>query len=135
METRAIRSLTVSVVGIGCNNFGRRIDEAASRAVVDAALDEGITLFDTADTYGVGQSEEFLGRALGPRARRRGHRDEVRHGRRHQAAEGRERGVDRDGASKEACDGWGPTASTCTNCTRPTTRLRSTRRSKRSTDS
>jgi aryl-alcohol dehydrogenase-like predicted oxidoreductase len=67
METRTIGSLTVSVVGVGCNNFGRRIDEAASRAVVDAALDEGITLFDTADTYGVGESEEFLGRALGSR--------------------------------------------------------------------
>jgi aryl-alcohol dehydrogenase-like predicted oxidoreductase len=67
METRTIGSLTVSVVGVGCNNFGRRIDEAASRAVVDAALDEDITLFDTADTYGVGQSEEFLGRALGSR--------------------------------------------------------------------
>ena len=71
METRTIGSLTVSVVGVGCNNFGRRIDENASRAVVDAALDEGITLFDTADTYGVGESEEFLGRALGSR------RDEV----------------------------------------------------------
>lgn len=71
METRTIRSLTVSVVGVGCNNFGRRIDAAASRAVVDTALDQGITLFDTADTYGGGQSEEFLGRALGPR------RDEV----------------------------------------------------------
>jgi aryl-alcohol dehydrogenase-like predicted oxidoreductase len=67
METRTIGSLTVSVVGVGCNNFGRRIDETAARAVVDAALDEGITLFDTADTYGVGQSEEFLGRALGAR--------------------------------------------------------------------
>src|SRR4051812_7524732 len=67
METRAIGSLTVSVVGIGCNNFGRRIDEAASRAVVEAALDEGITLFDTADTYGEGQSEEFLSRALASR--------------------------------------------------------------------
>ncbi len=67
METRTIGSLTVSVVGVGCNNFGRRIDEAASRAVVDAALDEDLTLFDTADTYGVGQSEEFLGKALGSR--------------------------------------------------------------------
>jgi aryl-alcohol dehydrogenase-like predicted oxidoreductase len=67
METRTIGSLTVSVVGVGCNNFGRRMDQAAARAVVDAALDEGITLFDTADTYGVGQSEEFLGQALGSR--------------------------------------------------------------------
>jgi aryl-alcohol dehydrogenase-like predicted oxidoreductase len=67
MDTRTIGSLTVSLVGVGCNNFGRRIDETASRAVVAAALDEGITLFDTADTYGNGQSEEFLGRALGSR--------------------------------------------------------------------
>jgi aryl-alcohol dehydrogenase-like predicted oxidoreductase len=67
METRTIGSLTVSLVGVGCNNFGRRMDETAARAVVDAALDEGITLFDTADTYGVGESEEFLGWALGSR--------------------------------------------------------------------
>jgi aryl-alcohol dehydrogenase-like predicted oxidoreductase len=67
METRTIASLSVSVVGLGCNNFGRRIDEAAARAVVDAAFEHGITLFDTADTYGQGLSEEFLGRALGSR--------------------------------------------------------------------
>jgi aryl-alcohol dehydrogenase-like predicted oxidoreductase len=67
MDTRTIGSLTVSLVGLGCNNFGRRIDEAAARAVVDAALDAGITLFDTADTYGLGQSEEFLAKALGAR--------------------------------------------------------------------
>ena len=52
MENRTIGSLTVSLVGLGCNNFGRRIDEAATQAVVDAALDAGITLFDTADIYG-----------------------------------------------------------------------------------
>ena len=46
--------LVVSVVGLGCNNFGWRIDEAQTRAVVDAALDAGITLFDTADSYGDG---------------------------------------------------------------------------------
>ena len=67
MHTRAIGSLRVSIVGLGCNNFGRRIDEAATKAVVDAALDAGITLFDTADIYGGGLSEEYLGRALGPR--------------------------------------------------------------------
>ena len=44
--------LLVSVVGLGCNNFGRRIDQDATRAVVHAALDVGVTLFDTADTYG-----------------------------------------------------------------------------------
>lgn len=67
MERRTIGSLTVSTVGIGCNNFGGRIDQTAAQAVVDAAVDEGITLFDTADTYGGGRSEEILGAALGSR--------------------------------------------------------------------
>jgi len=67
MQTRNIGNLRVSVVGLGCNNFGGRIDEAATRAVVHAALDAGITLFDTADIYGKTKSEEFLGRALGSR--------------------------------------------------------------------
>jgi aryl-alcohol dehydrogenase-like predicted oxidoreductase len=56
--------LDVSIVGLGCNNFGRRIDLEATRAVVEAALGEGITFFDTADIYGVGQSEEYLGEVL-----------------------------------------------------------------------
>jgi aryl-alcohol dehydrogenase-like predicted oxidoreductase len=55
--------LTVSVVGLGCNNFGRRIDLDQTRAVVRAALDAGVTLFDTSDTYG--DSEDFLGELLG----------------------------------------------------------------------
>jgi aryl-alcohol dehydrogenase-like predicted oxidoreductase len=61
--------LTVSVVGIGCNNFGGRIDDGRSTEVVHAALDAGITLFDTADVYGTpaGASEEILGKALGSR--------------------------------------------------------------------
>jgi aryl-alcohol dehydrogenase-like predicted oxidoreductase len=67
MLTRRIGELEVSVAGLGCNNFGMRIDEDASRAVVDAALDVGITHFDTADLYGNTKSEEFLGRALGTR--------------------------------------------------------------------
>ena len=67
MQTRSIGTLGASVVGLGCNNFGGRIDEAATKAVVDAALDAGITLFDTADIYGGTRSEEFLGRALGRR--------------------------------------------------------------------
>ncbi len=57
----------VSAVGLGCNNFGMHIDEAASHAVVGKALDEGINFFDTAESYGDGRSEEFLGRALGGR--------------------------------------------------------------------
>ena len=67
METRRIGSLTVSVVGLGCNNFGGRLDESRTAAVVRAALDTGITFFDTADIYGGTKSEEFLGRALGRR--------------------------------------------------------------------
>jgi aryl-alcohol dehydrogenase-like predicted oxidoreductase len=65
--------LVVSVVGIGCNNFGRKLDADGTRAVVDAAFDVGITLFDTADIYGTphGTSEELLGAAL------KGRRDEV----------------------------------------------------------
>jgi len=64
--------LIVSAVGLGCNNFGARIDEAATRGVVHKALDLGITFFDTSDTYGEnGASEEYLGRALA------GRRDEI----------------------------------------------------------
>src|ERR1044071_9772043 len=51
--------LKVSEVGLGCNNFGMRIDQAATQAVVDAAIEAGITLFDTADVYGGTKSEEF----------------------------------------------------------------------------
>jgi aryl-alcohol dehydrogenase-like predicted oxidoreductase len=67
VQKRKIGSLEVSAVGLGCNNFGTRIDEAATREVVAAALDAGIQFFDTADTYGKGLSEEYLGRALGAR--------------------------------------------------------------------
>ncbi|MDQ4078121.1 MAG: aldo/keto reductase [Chloroflexota bacterium] len=67
METRKIGSLEVSVVGLGCNNFGRRLDAACSATVIHAALDAGITFFDTADSYGDSQSETILGRALGRR--------------------------------------------------------------------
>jgi aryl-alcohol dehydrogenase-like predicted oxidoreductase len=71
LPTRRIGSLEVSVVGLGCNNFGGRIDEARSGEVVAAAIDSGITFFDTADIYGGTLSEQFLGRALG------GRRDQV----------------------------------------------------------
>jgi aryl-alcohol dehydrogenase-like predicted oxidoreductase len=67
MDNRSIGSLRVSLVGLGCNNFGMRIDEAATGRVVAAALDAGITFFDTADIYGATKSEEFLGRALAGR--------------------------------------------------------------------
>lgn len=70
MEYRTLGStgLTVSIGGLGCNNFGWRIDADAARGVVHAAIESGVTLFDTADVYGKpghrGESEEFLGRAL-----------------------------------------------------------------------
>jgi aryl-alcohol dehydrogenase-like predicted oxidoreductase len=67
MDFRSLGSLRVSVVGLGCNNFGMRIDETATRRVVDASLDAGINFFDTADIYGSTKSEEFLGRALAGR--------------------------------------------------------------------
>src|SRR5499427_6166191 len=67
LEKRKIGSLEVSVVGLGCNNFGWRIDAAATAKVIDAALDSGVNFFDTADIYGGGKSEEFLGKALGSR--------------------------------------------------------------------
>jgi len=59
--------LTVSAVGLGCNAFGRRIDSEQSASVVHAALDAGITLFDTADSYSLGESERILGAALASR--------------------------------------------------------------------
>jgi aryl-alcohol dehydrogenase-like predicted oxidoreductase len=67
METRTIGSLSVTVVGIGCNNFGGRIDEKRTGEVINAAQDAGINLFDTADMYSDGKSEELLGRFLGRR--------------------------------------------------------------------
>ena len=69
METRTLGTAgpQVSVVGLGCNNFGMKLDQAQTTAVVHAALDAGITHFDTAESYGGGQSEVFLGRALAGR--------------------------------------------------------------------
>ena len=67
MEHRSIGSLRVSVVGVGCNNFGGRLDQDATTRVVLGALDAGVTLFDTADVYGATMSEVMLGRALGSR--------------------------------------------------------------------
>jgi aryl-alcohol dehydrogenase-like predicted oxidoreductase len=65
MRVRRLGPLEVSVVGLGCNNFGGRIDEAATFAVIDAAIDASVTFFDTSDTYGnQGGSEELIGRAL-----------------------------------------------------------------------
>jgi len=71
--------LDVPTVGIGCNNFGKRIDAAQAERVVYAALDEGVTFFDTADVYGGrGGSEEALGASAGGSARRGGRGHQVR---------------------------------------------------------
>src|SRR5438876_3942207 len=67
MQKRRIGSLEVSSVGVGCNNFGARIDEVRTEEVINAAFDEGLNFFDTADTYADGKSEELLGRFLGDR--------------------------------------------------------------------
>lgn len=81
MRTGAIGSLRVSKVGLGCNNFGSRLDKKQTEAVVLAALEQGITYFDTADIYGrKGLSEEYLGAAL--------------RGRRHQAVVGTKFGME-----------------------------------------
>jgi aryl-alcohol dehydrogenase-like predicted oxidoreductase len=71
MQARRVGTLEVSAVGLGCNQLGTTCDAARSAAVIDAALDAGITFLDTADEYGDGSSEEVLGRAL------RGRRDRV----------------------------------------------------------
>ncbi len=67
MQKRKIGSLEVPVVGVGCNNFGMRIDEARTKEVIDAALDAGANFFDTADSYANGRSEELIGRILSGR--------------------------------------------------------------------
>jgi aryl-alcohol dehydrogenase-like predicted oxidoreductase len=71
MQTRPIGSLQASVVGLGCNNFGRRVDADGTKRVLDAAIDAGVTFLDTADLYGDTDSEAFMGRAL------EGRRDQV----------------------------------------------------------
>jgi aryl-alcohol dehydrogenase-like predicted oxidoreductase len=69
MEMRPIGNagLKASVVGLGCNNFGMKIDLESTRAVLHTCLDAGINFFDTADMYGGGKSEEFIGEVLSPR--------------------------------------------------------------------
>jgi aryl-alcohol dehydrogenase-like predicted oxidoreductase len=65
LERRRIGGLEVSLAGLGCNNFGTRLDAGGTREVVAAALEMGVTHFDTADSYGEGASETLLGQALG----------------------------------------------------------------------
>lgn len=67
MKQRSIGSLAVSEVGVGCNNFGTRLDQVGATVVVNAALESGVNFFDTADIYGGTKSEVFLAEALGSR--------------------------------------------------------------------
>jgi len=67
MDRRALGTLEISTVGVGCNNFGARLDQAGATRVVHAALEVGVNFFDTADVYGATESERFLGKALGAR--------------------------------------------------------------------
>ena len=113
--------LLVSVVGLGCNNFGSRLDVNGTRAVVDAAIDAGITLFDTSDTYGRGGSERALGEVLGSRrdqvvlATKFGGRGvDMGYGRRRAP---RAAGPTSGGRSRSRCAGCAPTTSTCTSST------------------
>jgi aryl-alcohol dehydrogenase-like predicted oxidoreductase len=98
MDTRTIGSLTVSLVGLGCNNFGGRIDADQTQAVVDAARETGITLFDTADIYGATKSEVLLGQALGS------HRDEVVIATKFGGPVGEGKGGAKPAYVKEACE-------------------------------
>ena len=129
--------LMVSAVGIGCNAFGARIDAEQTTAVVDAAIDAGVTLFDTADVYGgePGSARTLLGEALG------GRRDDVviatKFGGDMRGANGPDWGVRGSRryvrkAVESACSGSAPTGSTSTSCTCPTRSRRSRRRSPRS---
>src|SRR4051794_33569399 len=130
--------LMVSSVGVGCNAFGSRIDAARVQEVVDAAVDDGVTLFDTADIYRAGASEELLGKALGRR------RDDVviatKFGMDAQGATGPDWAradlvATSAGPSRRACGASAPTGSTCTSSTSPIRSPRSARRSRRSTTS
>ena len=112
--------LVVSSVGVGCNAFGKRIDQTATTAVIDAAVDAGINFFDTADSYGSGVSEQMLGKALGTR------RDQVviatKFGMDTGGLYGEDFGVRGSRGyiarpSRAACAGSAPTTSTSISCT------------------
>ena len=80
MEIRrlGVEGPELSVVGLGCNNFGGRIDQTQTERVVSAALDAGISHFDTAESYGDGRSEVILRQGSGRETRRGGHSHQVR---------------------------------------------------------
>ena len=116
----------VSTVGLGCDNFGRRLDQADTTAVVSAAIDSGITLFDTADVYGGGGvSEQYLGEALLGRRDSVVSRNQVRRwtveAARWETTRARGDHVTTSGArAKRRSSGCRPTASTSTSITSPT---------------
>lgn len=93
METKLIggpKGLKASIVGVGCNAFGKRIDETTTHAVIDAAIDAGMNFFDTAETYGGGLSEKYIGSGM------KGRRDNMiiatKFGHSHSNVEGKEKG-------------------------------------------
>ena len=133
MDTRRIGSLAGVHRRPRLQQFRHADRRGRQRRVVDAAIDAGITFFDTADIYGATKSEEFLGRALGAPPRRGGDRHQVRHGR-STPRRGRAPGL-RAPPSTTACAGWAPTASISTSCTSPIPTTRSRTRSARSRSS
>jgi len=123
METRNIGKLDASVIGLGCNNFGGRIDEAATKQVVNAALDAGITLF----RHGRHLRRDPQRGVSRPRARfaarRSRHRDQVRRSDRRGTQGWRQRGVHRPGGRGQPAPPRHrphPTYTSCTFLTRPT---------------
>ena len=108
------RGPQVSRVGLGCNNFGRRIDFGRTREVVDAAIEVGVTFFDTADAYGDGDSERFLGELLEGRRERVLLATKFGHG-----ASAAARGSTFSRRSTRRSSGFAPTTSTSTTTTGP----------------
>ena len=122
--------LMVSTIGLGTNAFGSRIDEQQSRTVVDAAIDAGVTLFDTSDIYGTGASEEVLGGPWAPAATTSCWPPSSAWtwaGPTGRTGERARRGATCARRSRPACAGWAPTTSTSTSCTSPTSSPRSRR--------
>jgi aryl-alcohol dehydrogenase-like predicted oxidoreductase len=123
MEIRNLgqSGLRVSAIGLGCNNFGGRIDDEATRAVIHKALDLGITLFDTADTYGErGGSETVMGQVLGDDRKRIVLATKFGNADGRCRREGRRRApLHHAPRSRTVCAACAPTGSTCIRSTSP----------------
>ena len=130
MEYRKLGSsgLDVSVVGLGTNNFGRRLDYEGSERVVRAALDEGVNTIDTSNSYGDSLSEEYIGRALEGRRSEAVVATKVATSRGDGPNMAAHPGSTSSTRSREACGASGRTTSTCTRSTSRTPRRPSTRR-------